>query len=93
MEDITMQDWKDFQEHPVFKKIIEIIKERRRIIRDCLEFGSLRIDSDPIERVFFLRGRSETIIWFMELLTKYEQVLKDQEKLEESKEKESKGEK
>lgn len=81
--EITSQQWKEFLEDPVLKEVLAIIKGRRKLIRDRLETGSLKIDTEPILTVMELRGSASSLIWLEEVLTKYEQVLKEKEKVEE----------
>ena len=97
---LSHEEWEDFISHPATKEFLKIVDERLKISRDELEAGVMSEEGAdgamvakviPFEDIRFIQGECKTLRWIQTVFTRFGELLKEREELEE-KEREEKGE-
>ena len=86
---ITPDLWRDFIDHPGTKALVLEVEARIKMSLVQLESGLEDRETIPYEDLRFIQGECKSLRWLQAVLTSYEEVLKEKEKLEEQKDGES----
>ena len=93
-EMLTVKQWQEFQQDPVYKEVLAIVKQRIEYTRTELETGIEGGEILPYDCLRFLQGEAKGLRYLEVLMTNYERLLKDRdEQLLKKQEREEKDDK